>query len=163
MRLGRRPKKLEPGEYPPTFTHGWLRLVLPSASPAEARSILEGMRRQGWTEAEVAQRLLPFMPPGALASPEGGKAAAVAPPAVAVPPRVSTKWLDGHLPAMDRTQIRLVVEELERREWPPTDLAVAVLPHLLPKLPTEDADAILTGLGDLGLSDDEIARLAPRS
>lgn len=161
MRLGRRRKKLAPGEYPPSFTHGWLRLVLPSATPAEARGILEGMRAKGWTEAEVAQRLLPFMPPGALASPERARAPVPDPPEVTVPPRVSTRWLDRHLPAMDRTQIRLVVEELERREWPPTDLAVAVLPHLLPKLPPEDADSILAGLAQLGLSDEEIERLRP--
>lgn len=118
------------------------------------------MRRKGWTEEEVAQRILPFMPP-LTPTPEGGEAEAVGPRAVSVPPRVSTRWLDRHLPAMDRTQIRLVVEELERRGWPPTDLAVAVLPHLLPKLPHEDADAILAGLKELGLTDGEIARLAP--
>jgi len=161
MRLGRRRKKLAPGEYPPSFTQGWLRLVLPSATPAEARAILEGMRGKGWTEAEVAQRLLPFMPPGALASPERGQEPTPDPPEVMVPAGVSATWLDRHLPTMDRTQIRLVVEELERREWPPTDLAVSVLPHLLPKLPPEDADAILAGLAQLGLSDEEIARLRP--
>ena len=63
---------------------------------------------------------------------------------------------------MDRGQVRLVVEELERRGWPPTRLAVAVLPHLLPKLPPEDVDAILAGLKQLGMTDDEIARLVPR-
>jgi len=161
MRLGRRRKKLGSGEYPSSFTQGWLRLVLPSATPAEARAILEGMRGKGWTEAEVAQRLLPFMPPGALASPERGQEPTPDPPEVMVPAGVSTTWLDRHLPAMDRTQIRLVVEELERRGWPPTDLAVSVLPHLLPKLPPEDADAILAGLAQLGLSDEEIARLRP--
>ncbi len=161
MRLGRRRKKLEPGEYPPSFTQGWLRLVLPSATPAEARAILEGMRGKGWTEAEVAQRLLPFMPPGALVSPERGQEPTSDPREVMVPAGVSATWLDRHLPTMDRTQIRLVVEELERRGWPPTDLAVAVLPHLLPKLPPEDADAILAGLAQLGLSDEEIARLRP--
>jgi len=161
MRLGRRRKKLEPGEYPPSFTQGWLRLVLPSATPAEARAILEGMRGKGWTEAEVAQRLLPFMPPGALASPERGQEPTPDLPEVMVPAGVSATWLDRHFPTMDRTQIRLVVEELERRGWPPTDLAVAVLPHLLPKLPPEDADAILAGLAQLGLSDEEIARLRP--
>ncbi len=123
---------------------------------------MEAMRRKGWTEEEVAQRLLPFMPPGALASPQDCDARSPEPAAVEVPARVSTRWLDGHLPAMDRTQIRLVVEELERRGWPPTDLAVAVLPHLLPKLGREDADAILAGLRELGLTDDEITRLAPR-
>lgn len=160
MRLGRRRKKLEPGEYPASFTHGWLRLVLPSASPAEARSILEAMRRKGWTEEEVAERILPFMPP-LPPTPEGGKADSGKAPAVAVPRHVSTRWLDTRLPPMDRRQIRLVVEELERRGWPPTDLAVAVLPHLLPKLPDEDADAILAGLEKLGLSEDEITRLTP--
>lgn len=83
------------------------------------------------------------------------------PPAVSVPQRASTRWLDAHLPAMDRTQIRLVVEELERRNWPPTDLAIAVLPHLLPKLPPEDATAIVSGLKELGLNNEEIARLTP--
>ncbi len=163
MRFGRRRRRPERGEYPPSFTHGWLRLVLPSASPAEARAILERMRRKGWTEAEVAQRLLPFMPPGALASPEGDERPAREARGVDVPPRVSTRWLDQQLPAMDRRQIRLVVEELERRGWPPTDLAVAVLPHLLPKLPPEDADAILAGLKELGLAEEEIARLTPTS
>ena len=163
MRLPRpkRDTRPPPGEFPPSFTRGWLRLALPSASPAEARAALERLRQLGWTEEEVAEQILPFMPrprPGRKES----EARVVEPPAVSVPARVSTTWLDEQLPAMDRQQIRLVVEELEQRGWPPTRLAVAVLPHLLPKLPAEDVDAILAGLKQLGMTDDEIARLAPR-
>ncbi len=62
---------------------------------------------------------------------------------------------------MDRGQIRLVVEELEGRGWAATEVAVAVLPHLLPKLPPADADAILAGLRELGMTDEELARLGP--
>ncbi len=118
------------------------------------------MRARGWTEAEVAERILPYMPrtrPGAAS----GEVRAGAEQQISVPTRVSTSWLDRHLPAMDRGQIRLVVEELERRGWPATELAVAVLPHLLPKLPRADADAILAGLKELGMTEEEIARLRP--
>ncbi len=117
------------------------------------------MRSRGWTEAEVAERILPYMPP--LSEPAGAGLPAGEARGVSVPDEVSTAWLDRHLPAMDRGQIRLVVEELERRGWPPTQLAVEVLPHLLPKLPPADANAILTGLRELGMSEDEVARLAP--
>lgn len=118
------------------------------------------MRDRGWTEAEIAERILPYMPriPPTAAHAEategGGRA-------VSLPAEISTAWLDGHLPAMDRQQIRLVVEELERRGWPTTKVTFAVLPHLLPKLPPADANAILTELQALGLSQEEIARLAP--
>lgn len=155
MRFGRRQKRLEPGEYPPSFTRSWMRQTLPTTSPGEARAVVERMRRKGWTDEEVAELLLPYMPP----SPRGGESEASAEDAVFVPARVSSAWLDQHLPAMGREQIRLVVEELERRGWSSMDVALAVLPHLLPKLPPEDSDAILEGLRELGMTDDEIARL----
>ncbi|MDQ3644887.1 MAG: hypothetical protein M3356_05190 [Actinomycetota bacterium] len=117
------------------------------------------MRDRGWTEAEVAERILPYMP--APPAPVDGDPAAGPEGAISVPAQVSNAWLDRELPAMDRGQIRLVVEELERREWPPTELAVAVLPHLLPKLGAADANAVLRGLSELGMTDEEIARLAP--
>ena len=149
------------GEYPPSFTHAWIRRTLPTASPSEARALLHTVRRRGWTEADVAERILPFMPsaPPAQAS---GEPRVGEPEAIPVPAQVSTAWLDRHLPAMDRGQARLVVEELERRGWPATELAVAVLPHLLPKLGPADASAILAGLMELGMTEEEIARLAPR-
>ncbi|CAN5579302.1 hypothetical protein BH20ACT19_BH20ACT19_14140 [soil metagenome] len=120
------------------------------------------MRDRGWTEAEVAERILPFMPQ--LPEPAAGRdARAGGPPAPSVPDRVSTAWLDRRLPAMDREEIRLVVEELERRGWPATELATAVLPHLLGKLGPADANAVLAGLRELGMTEEEIARLAPSS
>lgn len=137
MRFRRRPRRPPRGEYPPSFTHAWIRQTLPSASPAEAQALLHRVRSRGWSEAEVAERILPYMPP------------ASSDPAISVPAQVSAEWLDRRLPAMDRGQIRLVVDELERRGWPPTEVAETVLPHLLPKLPTADAEAILTGLGEL--------------
>lgn len=115
------------------------------------------MRRKGWSEAEVAERILPYMPrvpPAAAGGPGQG---------VSVPAGASTDWLERNLPGMDREEIRLVVEELERRGWPATELALAVLPHLLPKLPPADASAILAGLRELGVSEEELARLAPGS
>lgn len=113
------------------------------------------MRGRGWTEAEVAKRILPYMPRGA-----GAGARANAPTESLLPGAVSIAWLDRQLPAMDRAQIQLVVEELERRGWPATEVAIAVLPHLLPKLPPADAKAVLAGLGELGLAGEDIARLA---
>jgi len=118
------------------------------------------MRSRGWTEAEVAERILPYMPPLPPTAP-GGEAGAGEEEAVSLPERVSAAWLDRHLPAMDRRQLRLVVEELERRGWPAGELAMAVLPHLLPKLPPADAEAILEGLRELGMTDEEVARLSP--
>ncbi len=158
MRFRRRPKRPPPGEFPPSFTHGWIRRTLPSASPAEARALLQRMRDRGWTEAEVAERILPYMP----RAPASGHTGAGERPAIALPARVSTAWLDRQLPAMERGQIGCVVEVLERRGWPASDLAMAVLPHLLPKLPAADANAILAGLGELGMTAEEVARLAPR-
>ncbi len=161
MRFCPRRRRPPPGEYPPSFTHAWIRRTLPSASAAEAGALLNTMRGRGWTDAEIADRILPFMPPGT-ATPASGDAQPGGLWEVSVPARVSTAWLDRHLPAMDREQIRFVVEELERRGWASTDLAVAVLPHLLPKLSPADADAILAGLRELGLTEQELARLAPR-
>ena len=131
--------------------------TLPTTSPAEARSAVEHLRGKGWTEEELAEKILPYMP-----RPRSGRPLADEPgtPVLAVPARVSRDWLDGHLPSMDRGQIRLVVEELERRGWSPAEAAVTVLPYLLPKLPREDAQAILTGLGELGISESRIASLA---
>lgn len=183
MRFGRRKKgsaggRPEPGEYPPSFTRAFMRQTLPTASPEEAREVVERMRRKGWTEDEVEKHLLPYMPvpreePRRQEDPDDGTERAVpgdggeravadggGDRAVYVPPRVSRAWLDEHLPGMDRRELRLVVEELERRGWSPPDAARAVLPHLLPKLPAADREAILAGLTELGLSDDEIARLA---
>ena len=127
------------------------------------------MRAKGWSEEEIAELILPYMPPPR----SGGESRAAAEPRpaaearapaerrVVVPAGVSMAWLDEHLPATDRQAIGLVVEELERRGWSSSDVALAVLPHLLPKLPPEDRDAILAGLKELGMTDAEIARLAP--
>ena len=161
MRFSRRSKRPPRGEFPRSFTEGWIRGTLPTASPAEARNVVEYMRRKGWSEKEVAELILPYMPRAARST-EDGRAATNAPRGASVPPRVSTAWLDQNLPAMSREEIRLVVDELERRGWSAPDAALAVLPHLLPKLPSEDAHAILAGLQELGMTDAEIDRLAPR-
>ncbi len=117
------------------------------------------MRDRGWTEAEVAERILPFMPMGSPGPVSGTEADGD--PAFSVPARVSIAWLDRQLPTMERREIGLLVEELERRGWAATELATAVLPHLLPKLPPADANAILAGLGDLGMTEEEVGRLKP--
>ncbi len=117
--------------------------------------MLERMRRRGWTEEQIAEQILPYMPRADARA--GGR------DSISVPPRVSDAWLDQQLPALDREQLRLVVEELEQRGWPAAKVAVAVLPHLLPKLPPVDADAVVAGLAQLGMSEDEVARLRPRA
>lgn len=120
---------------------------------------MQTMRRRGWTEAEVAERILPYMPPMPPTVP-GDPARGGGEETIALPARVSTAWLDGHLPAMDRRQLRLVVEELERRGWSAGELAMTVLPHLLPQVPPADAEAILEGLRELGMTEEEISRLS---
>ena len=117
------------------------------------------MRGRGWTEAEVAERILPYMPPGPPAAASGGRGGGGR--ALSVPARASTAWLDQQLPAMDREQIRAVAEELEGRGWPAAEVAIAVLPHLLPKLAPVDANAILAGLRELGMTEEELTRLVP--
>lgn len=150
MRLRRRPSRPPPGEYPPSFTHAWLRQTLPSISPAEARAVLRRLRSRGWTEEELAERILPYMPRPGASQP------------ARLPRRVTTAWLDRQLPAMDAGEIRQIVDELERRGWRAAELALAVLPHLLPKLGEADADAVLAGLKELGLTEEEVGRLSPR-
>ncbi|MGI8945177.1 MAG: hypothetical protein ACR2GL_02910 [Thermoleophilaceae bacterium] len=159
MRFGKRSKQRDDREqdmprerssYPTTFTEGWTRRTLQSASPAEADKVLAKLRRDGWTEQQLADRVLPYMPP-----------AAPSPAVASIPPEVSRAWLDEHLGGMEREEITRVVEELERQGWSTPDIGLVVMPHLLPKLPPEDAEAILAELGKLGLTDDEIAELRP--
>ncbi len=114
------------------------------------------MRSRGWTEAEVAERILPYMPAAARGDGRTGPGRTIS-----VPAQVSSEWLDRRLPALDRKEIRLVVEELEGRGWPATEVALTVLPHLLPKLPPADASAILRGLRELGMTEAELERLSP--
>ena len=156
--LRRRKQQRVPGEYPESFTRAWVQMTLPSASQAEARSTVEHLRSKGWSEQKLAQYVLPYMPvedPTKLDyNIHGG------PEPVWVPAQVSSAWFEQRLPDMSPAEIRLVVEELERRGWSPGETAVTVLPHLLPKLPEEDAQAIIAGLDRLGLRKDEIARLA---
>ncbi len=159
MRFLRRRKRTPPGEYPEQFTRAFVRQTLPTATPAEARSTVEHLRGKGWSDDKLAQHVLPYMPPDAGSAPRRATTRG-APDAISVPTPVSRGWLDRQLPAMTPGQIRLVVEELERRGWSAREAAVAVLPHLLPKLPEADARAILAGLHELGVSDDEVARLA---
>ena len=162
MRFWRRSRRRPPGgEYPPSFTHAWIRQTLPTASPAEARGLLETMRRRGWSEAEVAERILPYMPPNPPTARSGDGPSRGELGISPLPAAVSTAWLDRHLPALARRELRLVVEELERRGWPAGELAVAVLPHLLPKLPPADAKAVLEGLRELGMTEEELVRLDP--
>lgn len=111
---------------------------------------MQHLRRKGWSEAKLTQYVLPYMPP----PPDPGGEA------VSVPSPVSRAWLDQELPTMAPTQIRLVVEELERRGWSARDSALTILPHLLPKLGRDRARAILGGVRELGLTDEEAARLA---
>ena len=116
--------------------------------------IQDHLRGKGWSEEKIAELVLPYLPPPGSPLAKGG------PQAVQVPPYVSREWLDRHLPKMDREEISRVVEQLERRGWPPSDAAVAVLPRLLPSLPAEDAAAILSGLHEIGVPQEEIARLS---
>lgn len=150
----RRQKRPPRGEFPPSFTRSFLRQTLPTSPPAEARAVLEHLRRRGWSEEQIAEQVLPYLPP------PGSPLAREASPLPRLPTDVSTAWLDQHLPAMDRDGIRSVVEELERRGWTAADAAVAALPHLLPKLPPEDAEAILSGLKEIGIPAEDIARLS---
>jgi hypothetical protein len=162
MRWRRRPKpKRVPGEYPESFVKGWMALTLPSATPVEAASAVRHLRSKGWTEQQLAEFILPYMPRDARA-PTALGAQAEGAQGISLPSGVTTAWLDRHLPAMDRRQLRLVVDELERRRWPSGTVAMAVLPHLLPKLPAEDARAVVVGLADLGMTDEEIARATTR-
>ena len=147
MRL-RRQKKRERGEFPPSFTANFMRQTLPTATPAEARRSIEHLRSKGWTEEELREKILPFMPRPPRPIPPG---------TISPPPHVSRVWLDQNLPRMERSDIERIVHELEGRGWRTMDIAVAVLPHLLPKLSGEDADAILAGMREIGMTDAEIA------
>ena len=163
MRFGRRKPRRVPGEYPDSFVKGWMALTLPTTTPTEAASAVRHLRSKGWTEEKLAEFIYPYMPrewdlPPIHRSLPRADGAADEPPAVSLPRDITTDWLDHHLPAMDRRQLRRVVDELERRGWPTGRVAMAVLPHLLPKLPREDAQAILAGLAELGLTEEEIAR-----
>lgn len=122
---------------------------MPSATPTEARRTVEHLRGQGWSDEKLAEQVLPFMPPAAVA--EDGS--------VCVPEPVSRQWLEHELPGLSARQLALVVQELERRGWSPRHAALTVLPHLLPKLAPDDAQAIVAGLPRVGLGDEEIARL----
>ena len=140
-------------------------LTLPSATPAEAASAVDHLRGKGWTEQQLAEFILPYMPREP--PPPRAPAAALGPAAevalsISLPPDVTTAWLDQQLPAMNRRELRLVVDELERRGWSSGTVALAVLPHLLPKLPHEDARAVVAGLADLGMTGEEIALATTR-
>lgn len=150
----RRHKKPPRGEFPPGFERAFFRQTMPTTSPDEAQAVLRHVRGKGWSEEKIDELILPYMP-RRRPTPGGVEAGSVR-----LPPRISAAWLDQHLPAMDRDGIRRVVDQLERRGWSPADAAVAVLPHLLPKLQPDDVDAILAGLRELGVADEEIARLA---
>ncbi len=151
-------------EHPENFVKGWMALTLASATPAEAASAVDHLRSKGWTEQQLAEFILPYMPREPPPSPAAVLDAHVEEAqAISLPTRVTTAWLDEHLPAMDRRRLRLVVDELERRGWPAGTVALAVLPHLLPKLPAEDALAVAAGLADLGMTDEEITRATTRS
>lgn len=154
-----KPKRV-PGEYPENFVKGWMATTLPSATPAEAASAVRHLRGKGWSEEDLVRFILPYMPREP--SPAPPPRDAHGQPAIALPPVVTTDWLDEHLPAMDLRQLRNVVDELERRGLPPGTMAMAVLPHLLPKLPPEEARALVAGLANLGMTDDEIARATRR-
>jgi hypothetical protein len=148
--------------------------TLPTATPAEAAAAVRHLRHEGWSEEKLAEFILPYMPrgggeagfpgrqpaPGAAPGAQAGQGPGTRSRADAIllAPDVDQGWLDAHLPAMDRRQMRLVVDELEGRGWPPGRVALAVLPHLLPKLPPDDVQAIVAGLADLGMSDEEIER-----
>ncbi|MDQ6777936.1 MAG: hypothetical protein M3071_17390 [Actinomycetota bacterium] len=155
MRWRRDPKSTRvPGEYPESFTKRFMARTLPSATPTQAASAVRHLRSQGWTEEQLAEFILPFMPqtdqaPHTPADPTH---------AISLPPDVTRAWLDRHLPALDRYQLRRIVDELEHRGWPTGTVATIVLPHLLPKLPPDDARAIVVGLAHLGMTEEEISR-----
>lgn len=188
-RLRPKPKRV-PGEYPERFVKAWMATTLPTTTPAEAASAVAHLQSKGWTEEQVAEFILPYMPPDAgppastdaggapIPGVRGGRVVTWAPdeppvapspgetplsapsddPSLALPPDVTRSWLDEHLPQMDRRQLRLVVDELERRGWPPGAVAMTVLPHLLPTLPAADRRAVVAGLAELGMTGVEIAR-----
>lgn len=188
MRWRRRAKPAPaPGEYPESFVKGFMARTLGSTTPTEAASAVRHLRTKGWTEEQLAEFILPYMPRGTPAPaqtqtrtpaapaqtppstpPEAPpdrmptEPATAAPPdragELSLPPEVTRPWLDQHLPALDRYQLRRVVDELEHRGWPSGRVALVVLPHLLPKLTGDDARAIVAGLADLGMSEEEIAR-----
>ena len=151
----------DPDEYPESFVKGWMAGTLPSTTPSEAASAVRHLRGKGWTEEQLAEFILPYMPrdSGPVAHMEQSEAAQ----ATMLPWGVTTAWLDEHLPALDRDQLGAVVDELERRGWRSGTVAMTVLPHLLPQLAAEDARAVVAGLAGLGMTEEEIARAtAPR-
>lgn len=150
----RRPKRPPRGEFPASFERAFFRQTLPSTPPREAKAILEHVRGKGWSEQKIAELILPYLPPPGSPIADG--------PYARVPPNPPRGWFERHLPDMDASELRRVVDDLERRGWSQPDIALTVLPHLLPKLPPPDADAILDGLRDLGFAEDDIAELSRR-
>ena len=161
MRWRRARSKRVPGEYPESFVKAWMAQTLPTTTPAEAESAVRHLRSKGWSEQQLAEFILPYMPRED-GSPAALRARALEAPPIELPPVVSADWLDERLPALDRGQIRLVVDELERRGWSRGTVAMAILPHLLPKLPAADAQAVVAGLARLGMTEEEIARATTR-
>jgi catechol 2,3-dioxygenase-like lactoylglutathione lyase family enzyme len=154
----KRPRRSTPDrkarEFPESFVKGWMARTLPTTSPAEAEAAVDHLRSKGWTEEQLAESILPYMPRDT--APQAWPAAQ----APSLPADVTDEWLHEHLPEMDRRRLRLVVDELERRGWPSGRVATVVLPHLLPKLAPEDRRAVVAGLADLGMAEEEIERIA---
>ena len=159
MRWRRSKRKRICGDYPDSFVRRWMAHTLPSATPAEAASAVGHLRSTGWTAQQLAESILPYLPRDTWPPAAGPEDRA---DATRLPPNVTSAWLQQHLPSLDRRELRCVVDELERRGWPSGAVAAAVLPHLLPKLSAEDARAVVAGLAELGLTDEEMSRATAR-
>ena len=154
-----------PGQFAEANVRSFMRTTLPTVSPVQAQAQVQYLRGQGWSEEWIAQFILPYMPPEPPPPPAGTGAdpgSAAGAYGVVVPPTVSREWLDHNLPAMDRGQMRRVVEELERRGWSSGTVAMAVLPHLLPKLGADEQQVILRALADMGMTEEEIRAATAR-
>ena len=141
-------------ELPSRFTQAWIKRTFPTLSPPETETALEAMRRKGWTEEDLSQRVYPH-----LAKPGADNTEAKVP---SLPDALTVAWVDEVLPTLTLSQAIELTELVSSLDpSAPDEVTLALTRHLTAKLDPEGAEEVLKGLGTRGVSDEEIEVLAP--
>ena len=112
-------------EIPARVTDSWIERTLPDTGGAQLEQLAAELRRRGWTEGELIDRVFAYAPVSVKPHPTRSGDPRRARP-FEIPSRVTHRWLGENVPILERDQLARLAEVLYQRGWSEGEVEDAV-------------------------------------